>query len=90
MNEEEVVRAIEALEDTLEVDDPDLSRRLERLQRGDTVHTVVVFTLLAISAVLIATGLGAVSFTIWALGLGALGLSAVIHRTYQWRLGRTR
>ena len=83
------MRAIAALEDALEVDDPDLSRRLERLQRRDTVHTVVLCTLLAISAVLIATGLGAVSLTIWALGLGALGLSAVIHRTYQWRLGRT-
>ena len=47
MNEEEVVRAIAAVEDALEMDDPDLSRRLERLQRGDTMHTVVVFTLLA-------------------------------------------
>jgi hypothetical protein len=88
MNDEEVGRAIAAFESALKVDHSDLSRRFDRLGRRHAVNAVVVAALLAIGTVLLTIGLGAFSFTLWALGFGALGLSVVVNQTYHWRLRR--
>jgi Flp pilus assembly protein TadB len=90
MNDGEVARSIAAFEQALEVDDPAFVRRLDRLERRDAMHAVVVAALLAIGAVLITTGLGATSFIVWALGLAMLVLSVVVDVRYQRRLRRTR
>jgi len=90
MNDDEVAQTFAALRKALEMDDPDLRRRLIRLERRDGVNAAVVTTLLAIGAVLVATGLGATSFIVWALGLGALALAVVVDHTYQRRMRRTR
>lgn len=90
MNDKEVARSIAAFEQALEVDDPAFMRRVDRLERGDAAHAVVVFTLLALGAVLVTTGLATTSLMVWALGLGLLALSAVVDLRYQRRLRRTR
>lgn len=90
MNDREVTRSIAAFEQALEVDDPAFVRRVDRLERADAAHAVVVFALLALGAVLVTTGLATTSFVVWALGLGMLALSVVVDVRYQRRLRRTR
>ncbi len=90
MNDDEVAWTIAAFESAMKVDDSDLPRRFDRLERRHAVNAVVVAALLAIGAVLLAMSFGSISFTLWLLGLGALALAAVVDRTYHWRMRRAR
>ena len=90
MSDGEVALAIAAFESALRVDHPDLPRLVHRLERRHALNAVGVAALLAIGSLLLVAGLGTSSLTLWALGLGALGLSVVLDRTYQRRLRQAR
>lgn len=90
MNDREVARSIAAFEKALEVDDPAFLRRVDRLERSDTAHAIVVVAFLALGAVLVTTGLATTSLAVWALGLTMLVVAVVVDLRYQRRLRRTR
>ncbi len=83
MNDDQVARSIADLEQELATRDAAFVRRLHQLERRDALHALLVGGLLAIGAVLLTTGLGALSPVLWTIGVFTLVLSAAIDATYQ-------
>lgn len=72
MDVNDVDREFEAIRVRLACDDPHFVRRVRRMRRRETVHTIVVFALLAVGAVMLTVGLATISFVVWSLGIAAL------------------
>jgi hypothetical protein len=81
MKNEQLDRQIDELERALRHEDPALSKRFDRLQRNSMRNDIVVFSLLAVSAVLLAVGFATLSPFAWAAGAaGYIGSFAVDSR----------
>lgn len=83
MNDDQVSREVEEIERGLVHDDPAFVQRLSAMRRADTVATVTVFLLLTSSAVLLAVGLGTLSWPAWAGGWLALVMSFVVDELHK-------
>ena len=83
MNDDQVSREVEEIERGLVLDDPAFVQRLSALRRADTVATIIVFLLLTSSAVLLAVGLGTLSWPAWAAGWLALVMSFVVDELHK-------
>lgn len=86
MNNDQLVRQIDELEQALLSDDPSLSKRFRKLQHDNTRNDVAVFSLLAISAVLLAAGLATLSLTASCVGVAAYLASFLIDNRHERRL----
>jgi hypothetical protein len=87
MNDDQLARQIDELERALERDDPSLAKRFDKLQRANTRNDVAVFSLLAISAVLLAVAFTTLSAVTGLGGVAAYLASFLVDTRYQRRLG---
>jgi hypothetical protein len=83
---DQLVRQIEEFERALQRDDPSLSRRFNHLQRSDTLNDVAIFSLLALSAVLLATALATLSVAAGCGGVVAYLASFLVDHRHQRQL----
>ena len=88
MDEDQVSRAIEDIEQGLRREDPALVQRLHHLQRRDDAAVLSIFVLLAAGAVLLAVGLATLAWPLWAAGLAALAASVLVDGQRKRFLGR--
>jgi Protein of unknown function (DUF3040) len=86
MDNDQLVRKIDELERALRRDDPSLSKRLNQLQRRDKWNDVAVFSLLTLSAVLLATALATLSPAAGGAGVVAYLASFLVDRRHQRQL----
>lgn len=80
MDYKHVNRQIDEIERHLRIEDPALSRRVEQRRRREAAQAVAVFTLLASSAVLLATGLATISPVVYCAGVAAFLAAFVADR----------
>jgi hypothetical protein len=85
MNIEHLVRQIDDVEAALRRDDPAVSKRLRALEPESPLHVGVVFTLLAIGAVLLTIGVATLSLAVWFAGVAAFAASFLVDRRRQRR-----
>lgn len=91
MDNDQLVRKVDELERALRRDDPSLSKRFEHLQRSDKWNALAVFSLLALSAVLLTTALATLSVAAGCAGVVAyLGSFLVDHRHPRQLTGPSR
>ena len=88
MNNDQLARQIDEIEQALLSDDPSLSKRFRKLQQDNTRNDVAVFSMLAISAVLLAAGLATLSPFAWGAGGAAYVASFLIDNRHERRLRR--
>ena len=83
MDDDQVVRKIDELERALRRDGPELSKRLNQLQRRDRWNEVTVCSLLTLSAVLLATALATLSPAAGGAGVVAFLASFLVDQRHQ-------
>jgi hypothetical protein len=83
---DQLARQIDEIERALEQEDPSLAKRFERLQRTNTRNDIAVFSLLTISAVLLATALATLSAVAGLGGVAAYLASFLVDTRHQRRL----
>lgn len=83
MDTEQVNDEIDEIERALRAGDPELDKRLRRLQRREAVHVVSVFALLAVGAVLLVVGLAILSPVAWCVGVAAYLAAFVVDRHFE-------
>jgi hypothetical protein len=86
MDNDQLVRKIDELERALRRDDPSLSKRLNQLQRRDKWNDVAVFSLLTLSAVLLATAVATRSPAAGGAGVVAYLASFLVDQRHQRQL----
>jgi hypothetical protein len=86
MNNDQLARQIDELERALAHEDPSLAHRFKKLQHANTRNDVAVFSLLAISAVLLAIALTTLSAVAGLGGVTAYLASFLVDTRYQRRL----
>ena len=86
MNNDRLVHEIDRIERALRRDDPLLVERFRQVQRRNTLNTVVVFSLLAMGAVLLTTGLATASFGTWGTGVIAFVAACLVDEAYRRQL----
>ena len=86
MNNDQLDRQIEELERLLHRDDPSWSKRFRELERGSTRNDVTVFSLLAISALLLGIGVANLSLVAFLTGAAAFVASFVVDHLHERRL----
>jgi hypothetical protein len=86
MNTDQLAQQIDELERALQQEDPSLARRFEKLQRTNTRNDAAVFSLLAISAVLLAIALATPSAVAGLGGVAAYLASFLVDTRHQRRL----
>jgi len=86
MDNDQLVRKIDELERALRRDGPELSKRLNQLQRRDKWNDVTVFSLLTLSAVLLATALATLSPAAGGAGVVSYLASFLVDQRHQRRL----
>ena len=86
MNNDQLDRQIEELERFLHRDDPSLSKRFRQLERESTRNDVTVFSLLAISAVLLGIGVANLSLVAFCTGAAAFVASFLVDHLHQRKL----
>lgn len=88
MNEEQVSRTINEIEQALKREDPAFVRRLHALRRAEIGTVVTVALLLVSGAVLLTVGLATLSWLAWGGGLLALLTSVVVDERHKHTLRR--
>ena len=83
MNNHQLARQFDELELALVQDDPSLSKRFRNLQQRSTRNDVAVFSLLTLSAVLLAAGLGSLSPFAWGAGVAAYVASFIVDNQHE-------
>jgi hypothetical protein len=78
MNDEQVSRAIDEIERTLQQEDPAFVKRLRAVRRGEIGTVVAVVLLLVSGAVLLTVGLATLSWLAWCSGMIALLTSVLV------------
>ena len=86
MNSDQLDRQIHEIERSLLRDDPSFARRLRRLDQPDRCHDTIVFSLLAVSALLLAVGMATLAPIAWLAGASAFISSFVVDARYERRL----
>jgi hypothetical protein len=89
MNTDQLSRKLDEIEFALLREDPTFCRRWKALERSSALHALAVFSLLAVGAVLLATGLAVHSVPTWWAGGAALVLSLGVDRRFQRAVART-
>lgn len=90
MKNDQLVREIDEIERTLVQDDPALEKRFRKLQHANTRNDVAVFSLLTISAVLLAVALATLSLAASCVGVGAYIASFLVDNRHERTLRRPR
>ena len=88
INNDELARQIDELEQNLRRDDPALAQQFNKLQRAHTRNDVAVFSLLAAAAVLLAVALATTSRVAGLGGVAAYLASFLVDNRHQRRLRR--
>ncbi len=83
-------RAIIEIENALAVDDPSFLRHFSRMVRRNTLVELLTVGLLAVGAVLLATGLGTSSLGLILSGVSTLISAATLTALWHHRLRRSR
>lgn len=83
MNDEQVGRVIDDLERTLVVDDPVFVRHFHKVYRCEAINVVVVSSLLAVGAVLLAVGLATAALIPCAIGVAAFVGAVVVDERHK-------
>jgi hypothetical protein len=86
MKNDQLAQQFDELEQALEQEDPSLARRFDKLQRTNTRNDVAVFSLLGISAVLLAIALATLSAVAGLGGVAAYLASFLVDTRHQRRL----
>jgi hypothetical protein len=81
-----LIDEIDEIERVLLRDDPTFARRLRKLDQPDKRHDTVVFSLLAVSAVLLGVGVATLSPSAWLAGACAYISSSVVDTRHERRL----
>lgn len=83
MNIDQLDQQIDEFEQALHREDPSLSKRLRKLERGSTRNDLTVFSLLVISAVLFWIGLANQSPVAFAIGAAAFVASFLVDSLHE-------
>jgi hypothetical protein len=86
MTSDQLAPQIDEMERVLQQDDPSLAKRFEKLQRTNTRNDIAVFSLLIISAVLLAIALATLSAVAGLGGVAAYLASFLVDSRHQRRL----
>jgi hypothetical protein len=86
MNTNQLAQQIDEVERALEQQDPALAKRFEKLQRADTRNDVAVFSLLAVSVVLLGVFWATLSVAAGIGGVAAFLASFLVDTRHQRRL----
>jgi hypothetical protein len=86
MNTDQLGRQIDELERALQQQDPSLVKRFEKLQRTNTRNDIAVFSLLTISAVLLAIAFATLSAVAGLGGVAAYLASFLVDTRHQRKL----
>lgn len=88
MNDEQISRAIDQIEQALCDDDPAFVRKVRALRRAEIGTVITVALLLVSGAVLLTVGLATLSWMAWGGGLAALLASVVVDEHHKHTLRR--
>ena len=90
MDDDQVKRTIEELEQGLTEDDPAFLKRYRALYRAEIATVISVFLLLASGTVLLTVGLATISWPTWIAAIVAFAASFIIDEHHKRTLRRPR